>query len=159
MEANLWKKNQSEVSTDELLAYTLAKLRPFEWVKITMYVKNDLDMHPPIFCWRFNGQNDEIYKELRECINKYEGSLKWVLYKGSDIGGHTKTNYTIEPIIFYEIHKTQGFGNLKEALGDQYEETCLTAIEDIPMLCKHIESYFNITQMKPYSPVLPFHKS
>lgn len=51
MEKSIWKKEQYEVRNEELLAYTLAKIAPFEWVTITMYISDSIYTHPPIFCW------------------------------------------------------------------------------------------------------------
>ena len=158
MEKSIWKKEQYEVRNEELLAYTLAKIAPFEWVTITMYISDSIYTHPPIFCWRFSCEDEKIYARLKECIIKFEGNHKWEMYKGSDIGGHTKKNYTIEPRIFYEIHKNHGFGKLAEVLGSKYSEVCFKAIKDVPILCNHIEQFFCISHSKPLLPVLPLVK-
>ena len=90
MEKSIWKKEQYEVRNEELLAYTLANIAPFEWVTITMYISDNIYTHPPIFCWRFSCEDEKIYARLKECIIKFEENHKWEMYKGSDIGGHTK---------------------------------------------------------------------
>lgn len=152
---SLWKKTQSEVSREELLAYTIGKIQPFEWVKSNMYSIDCLQTYPPIFYWRFHNGDEKIYMQIQQCVSEYRGNHQWVMYKGSDIGSPSKKNYTIEPMAFYEIHKTQGFVKLSEVMGSGYEEVCLKAIEDIPSLCKHIEDYFKISQQKPYLPIHP----
>lgn len=155
---SLWKMQQSEVSNDELLAYTIGKIKPIEWVKITMYLLNSLSTHPPVFAWRFSDRDEETYAKVKKCINAFEGNLKWIMYKGSELSNQARRNYGIEPMMFYEINKREGYGNLVRVLGSRYNEVCLKAIEDVPLLCKHIEQAFGLSNSKPYLPIYPYDK-
>lgn len=61
-------------------------------------------------------------------------------------------------MIFFEINKEEGFGKIEEILGNRHNEVCLKAIEDVPMLCKHIEQVFGLSNAKPYLPIYPYDK-
>lgn len=157
METSLWKKEQFEVCNEELLAYTLAKIRPFEWVRITMYVRENLFTHPPIFCWRYHDADEEVYARLKVCIEEFNGNVKWIMYKGDGSNGQSKRNYTIKPVIFCGIYTKEDLKYLIQKLGKQYNEICFKAIDDIQFLCNHIDITFGTSNLKPHLPVLPFH--
>lgn len=158
MEKSLWKKEQSEVGNDNLLAYTIGRIKPIEWVKLTMYLLHSLSTHPPVFAWRFSDGDVGTYAKVKECINTFEGNIKWKMYKASELSSEARKNYCIEPMRFFEIHKKEGFGKLEEILGTRYIEVCNKAIEDVPLLCNHIEQTFGLLNAKPYLPIYPYDK-
>lgn len=138
-------------------AFTLAKIHPYEWVRITMFVRDNLFHHPPVFCWRFINTDTEIYERIGRCISSFVGSIKWIMYKGDGID-QSGRNYTIEPKLFNELRRAVGNDKLPEILKSQYHEECLKAVGDIEPLCVYFEGYFNLTNAKPQLLIPPFTK-
>jgi|GEM_PF-2448963 len=159
MEKIFWEKNRSEVGNEELMAYILAKIKPFEWVRRIMFDKKKVYRFPPIFCWRFCDANEEIYVRLKYCVEEFEGKIKWVMYKGDGSKYFQSTrNYTIEPRLFYELRKTVGNTELSKVIELHHREECLKAIDDVEPLCRHIEETFGVLDSRPHLPILPFSK-
>lgn len=158
MGKSLWIKEKHEVQLEELLAFTLAKIQPFEWVRITMFVKDNLFHHPPVFCWRFANGDAKLYEQISRCVSSFVGGMEWVMYKGDGID-QSGRNYTIEPKLFNEQRLAVGNEKLPEVLKDMYLQECLKAVSDIEPLCVYIEECFNIVDVKPHLPVLPFAKT
>jgi hypothetical protein len=155
MGKSFWEKDRSEVGNDELMAYTLAKIKPFAWVRRKMYDMENIFHSPPVFCWRFSEEDEEIYSQLKDCLEIFKGNVKWIVYKGDGQNNQSSRNYTIEPKIIFDLRKTIGNDILPEILKDQYEKMILKAITDIEPLCKLIEKRFQVEMLKPYFPIIP----
>ena len=95
--------------------------------------------------WRFSGKADDIYSKLSICIQSFEGKVRWTMYK-------VMKNYTIEPLVVYQIRQTEGSENLETVLKEKYSDLCSKAIDDIPALCRKIECEFEVENAKPLAP-------
>lgn len=154
MDKVLWEKEASEVGRDELLAYTLAKISPFEWVRITMFDKDCVGIDPPVFVWRYESADESLYGTIKECIESYQGNVQWVMNKGDGTKPYNSTrNYSIEPALFQQLRETVGNDILAEVIEQNYKEDYRKAIDDIENLCRHIEDKFNLFTVRPKFPV------
>ena len=155
MENIFWEKEKFEISNDELIAYTLSKIKPFAWVRRKMYDMEDIFRVPPVFCWRFSGEDENVYRQLRDCLEIFKGNVKWIIYKGESQFSQSSRNYTIEPLIIYDLRKTIAEDKLPKALEAQYQEEILKSVADIKPLCRLIEEKFRLENVRPHLPIIP----
>lgn len=148
MEKSFLYKEQSEIPINQLLAYVMAKIKPFEWVAIDMFHEEKPFLYPPSFSWRYHDCEENIYAEIFECIHRFKGNVEWTMYK-------VTRNYTIEPSQIHIIRLTEGSSKLEGVLTEQYSDFVGKAIEDVPMLCAHIEEKFAVSSKKPLLPIIP----
>ncbi|MBH5320947.1 hypothetical protein I6N90_24485 [Paenibacillus sp. GSMTC-2017] len=148
---SIYLMENDEAEIPELMAYTISKLGSFEWYRTTMYDPNNIYDRPAGFYFRFHNKN-ELYLQLETCINSFLGKLQWCI----NVSNNTRhMNYIIEPKLVYEAKLCDEYVisyNLKSILGYNYNTVCEQAIEDIPLLCKHIEEWFDIMSKRPYLP-------
>ncbi|MBH5318326.1 hypothetical protein I6N90_10950 [Paenibacillus sp. GSMTC-2017] len=140
-----------EVENPELMAYTISKLGSFEWNRTTMYNPNNIYDRPAGFYFRFHDKN-EVYSQLETCINSFLGKLQWCINASNNT---RHKNYIVEPMIVYEAKLSDEYSmsyNLESILGCSYVTVCEQAIEDNPLLCKHIEEWFDVRSKRPYFP-------
>ena len=154
MGKSFWEKDRSEVGNDELMAYTLAKIKPFAWVRRKMYDLGDIFRIPPSFCWRFSDADEEVYNQLKDCLEIFKGNVKWILYKGDGQISQSSRNYTIEPQIIFDLRITIDNDKLSKTLEDQYKEEILKAVTDIEPLCRFIEEKFRVETLRPHFPII-----
>jgi hypothetical protein len=132
-----------KIPQSELLAYTIEKIKSIEWARRTMYVENDIYKIPIQLVFRFSkDEKEDKYVELKKCIELFNGNIEWILYKDF----YSRKNYVIEPIEFYKIKKIYYENEQTACIEDvmkEYKVICDKAVKDIPLLCQHIEIYFN----------------
>ncbi|HOP94073.1 MAG TPA: hypothetical protein PLP24_11975 [Acetivibrio thermocellus] len=148
MERNFLNMERHEIPINQLLAYDMGKIKPFEWVKINMFDEENPFLYPPAFTWRYHDCEVKIYAEIFECIHSFKGNVEWTMYK-------VTRNYVIEPSQFHIIRLTEGSHNLKSILKEKYKDFIGKAIEDVPMLCAYIEDKFDLSNKKPLPPIIP----
>jgi len=148
MEKSFWNKEKHEIPINQLLAYIMAKIKPFEWVRIDMFHEENLFLYPPVFGWRYHNCDGKIYAEIFECIHSFKGNVEWTMYK-------VTRNYVIEPNQFHIIRLAEGNQNLERVLREGYKDFIEKAIEDVPMLCGYIEDRFDLSNKKPLIPAIP----
>lgn len=159
MEKSLFKKELSEVSKSELLAYTISKIKPYEWVKIKSFNEDDIYKRPASFWFRFHKASASDYFKLRDCIKSFNGNLTWVIYEAPL---SSKKNLGIEPLTLYRVkqrirdeEKPFNKNIYRDLLGDSdYQALCENAVNDITDLCAFISQTFNLKDIKPYEPIL-----
>lgn len=148
---NFYTMHKKEVDSSNLVAYSLAKLSTYEWVRYNMYVEEDIYHRVPGFYFRFRNAGD-LYHELIECIDAFQGNLQWKLYPGLETRNQ---NYTLEPLEAYQARLTDQYKqnlDLKEILDGKYNEICEKAIKNIPALSNHIEKWFHVEDKMPILP-------
>ena len=149
-----WEKESYETEDNELMAQTLSKIKPFEWVRIEMYSLDNIFHDFPTFFWRFYNTEEKIYKELEKCIGVFRGNLEWIMYKGFASDKTKGRNYTIEPKFVYELKKDRIYSE-DISIKDKYLQKQIAAIQDIRPLCEHIEKWFGLQDKKSNLPVIP----
>ena len=148
---NIYTMDKKDVDSSNLVAYSLSKLSTYEWVRYNMYAEEDIYNRVPGFHFRFHNAGD-LYNELTDCIDAFQGELQWKLYLGLETRNQ---NYSLEPLEAYQARLTDEYKknhNLKEILGEKYNEICEKAISDIPSLSDHVENWFNLENRKPILP-------
>ncbi|MBU5353372.1 hypothetical protein ACN9MH_05130 [Paenibacillus silvae] len=150
MPKSIYFKQKEELLPEELMAYTLAKLGSYEWNRTEMYNPNRIYEHPAGFYFRFHNA-DQVYEQLKPCIEQYKGSLKWTIHVSPT---SKNKNYVIEPADVYHAKQTEIYQanlELEEVLQASYKEICELAIQDIPLLCNHVEQWFELEHKKTVS--------
>lgn len=84
-----------------------------------------------------------LYERLGECIERFEGNLKWVMCKYMP----SRKNYVIAPHAFFEEDSMKKNVLAPIAISKMtqipnYEEICNCAIKDIPSLVSHVNKSF-----------------
>jgi len=142
------------MSNEKILAEYFWKNYPIEQMKGSMYRKDDIYFQMPMLIFRFSTKLDEkIYDELKECIESFEGHLKWTEFK--NFIGRRIWNHFIAPISYYEKSKYAFENDVimsdREYFSDEeYRKLCEKGIEDIPLLFEHIKKNFN-PNLKTYT--------
>lgn len=121
-----------------------------------MYFPDDIYYKIPVLVFRSDKLlNMNIYEELRQCIEVYNGKLNWTRFES--FYGKKARNYIICSYEEYMMQKTCFEKNIIMSSKDyfskeDYEYLCEKTIEDIPLLynhiknkfCPDIEKYFNV---------------
>lgn len=133
-----------EQDYSKLIAEIIKKKFPFEQAKLKMYHIDDRYYRIPSLIFRL--KETDKYNEIKVCIERFSGNLKWTLYRYKY---SRKDNYVIGPLILYEIERdylgNEQINDVKDVLSkDDYQQYCEKAIEDIPLLAKHMQNYFGI---------------
>ncbi|XBX03647.1 hypothetical protein QMP26_24265 [Enterocloster clostridioformis] len=134
------------MENETLIANHLTANYPILQIKNMMYFPNDIYYKIPVLVFRFDKLiNMNIYKELRLCIEAYNGNLNWTLFES--FYGKKVRNYIICPYEVYIMQKTCFEKNITMSSQDyftkeEYENLCEKAIEDIPLLYEHIKNNF-----------------
>lgn len=154
MSKSIYLKNKDELLPEELMAYTLAKLGSYAWSRTEMYKPNRMYERPAGFYFRFHNA-DQVYEQLKPCIEEFKGNLKWIIHV-SPVTRHQ--NYVVEPAVVYYAKQTETYQvnmELRDVLQASYNDVCELAIQDIPLLCNHIEQWFELEHKQLYPPTIP----
>ena len=155
----LGEKKREEIPVNELMAFTIAKLAPCEQMRYKMFHEGNIYNSPPVFVWRFNTEVEdlnELYLKLGQCVKNFDGNLQWEMYRDIRPDGRPYKNYVIEPIFIHEIKQSHNWSNISKILESDYKEQIDKAVKDVRSLCGHIEKTFNVSDAKPFLPILPF---
>lgn len=141
------------MGVETLIADYLKENFPIKQMKRKMFFPNDIYYKIPILVFRFDKLlNPEIYTELRQCIEKFQGNLDWTMFES--FYGKKVKNYIICPTKVYQMQKT--CFNEKKIMSTQeyfskrtYKYLCEMSIKDIPLLYAHLRERFN-PDMKKY---------
>lgn len=142
---NVFFKSKEELGVNELLIYTIGKLGRFRFVNLKVFIEEDIYEKPPAFAWRFTNYEDSDYDELIQCIDSFQGELKWIMYKFK-----YGKNYIISPLRLYEIRERVSVIEVSNTLRREHYELPYQAVKDIRPLCEHIENWFNLKDKEPY---------
>ncbi|MGF6355234.1 hypothetical protein ABIE27_003148 [Paenibacillus sp. 4624] len=154
MAKSIYLKNKDELLPEELMAYTLAKLGSYAWSRTEMYKPNRMYERPAGFYFRFHNA-DQVYEQLEPCIEEFKGNLKWIIHV-RPVTRHQ--NYVVEPADVYYAKQAETYRvnmELRDVLQASYKDICELAIQDIPLLCKHIEQWFELEHKQLYPPTIP----
>ena len=114
---------------------------PIEWMRYNMYIEDDRYRNIPMLVFRVQDScSSNIIDSLKECVDTFKGNRKWKLFKDPL---SRKGNYLITISELEVLHKECCEGrvqyNQRDFFGaEKYKEYCDDAIQDIPMLAKHI---------------------
>lgn len=128
-----------------LLADCLLSKFPLAQIRRQMYITDDMYAYIPHLTF-FLEETDEVYnhyKRLGECIEQFEGTLKWMMCRYIP----SKRNYVIAPYAFFEEDSMVKNDPIPIAVSKMtkipnYKEICSCAIKDIPSLVSHINRHF-----------------
>lgn len=114
---------------------------PIEWMRYNMYIKEEKYRSIPMLVFRVQESCPEnLICNLKECIDTFKGNLNWKMFKDSL---SRKGNYLITISELEDLHRESHAGRIQynqiEFFGaEKYKQLCDDAIQDIPMLAKHI---------------------
>lgn len=114
---------------------------PIEWMRYNMYIEDDRYRNIPMLVFRVQDScPPNIIDSLKECVDTFKENRKWKLFKDPL---SRKGNYLITISELEVLHKECCEGrvqyNQRDFFGaEKYKEYCDDAIQDIPMLAKHI---------------------
>lgn len=120
---------------------------PIAQLRYKMYDKDDIYRDIPELVFRFSDSTSEdLYTELKICVESFKGKLNWTIYKG--FYNKKYKNYSMVPEEYYlkekQLYENNEFLNAKECFTEsKYKEICEKAVEDIPGLCIFIQNHFN----------------
>ena len=135
------------MSNERIIAEYFSEKYPLDQLKGSMYLGSDIYYQIPHLIFRFSLNLDErIYDELRECIESFEGQLRWTEFKG--FFSKRVFNHVICPMRYYEKSKYAFENNAPMSdteyfSEEEYKELCEKGVMDIPLLFEHLKKNFN----------------
>ncbi len=115
---------------------------PIEWMRYNMYIEDDRYRNIPMLVFRVQDSCPEnIIDSLKKCVDAFKGNLNWKMFKDPL---SRKGNYLITISELEVLHRECCAGRVQYNQIDfwgaeKYKKYCDDAIQDIPMLEKHIE--------------------
>lgn len=134
------------VNTDTCIADYFYKHFPMKQLVRQMYSKNNVYSQIPELIFRFSDLlSDEIYIDLKHCVDSFSGNLKWTIFE--NFYGKKTRNYSLVPGKLYLMNKqlyeeNQVMGADKYFAAKEYKEICEKSVADIPALCEYIQQNF-----------------
>jgi len=134
------------MKNERLLANFLSEILPLEQCRYNMYHEENIYSRMPVLVFRIaKGFNDNLYNELRESVESFQGNLKWTEYES--FAGKRVKNHIISPIEYYEFEMNSFHNNFYQReqdyfQSDIYKRLCELAINDIPDLYLHLKENF-----------------
>ena len=130
---------------EKIIGKIIHKKLSIEWMRYNMFSLNNIYKNIPILVFRVSGseKNDQV-KKLESCVASFEGKSSWKVFRDplSRKGNYLLTIATVEKIRKV-CHEKGIIYNERDYLGNErYKLYCEQAIQDIPLLAKHIERYF-----------------
>lgn len=127
-----------------LIFKTLQKHFCFEQARCEMYVAQDIYYEIPRLVFRLKEDDNEKYTEIKDCIERFNGNLKWTVYRSPY---SRKGNHILGPNILFETELQLSQKQIPIKVEDFIPRevakyTCERAIEDIPRLAEHIHTCF-----------------
>ena len=117
-----------------------------EQIRGNMYFPNNIYHNIPALVFRFSkSYGDEIYNELKICVETFKGKLAWTIFPG--FACKRIINYLMVPEAEFERERNN-FENqklipVKEYYSEEaYKNLCDSAIEDIEGLYAHLTNNF-----------------
>ena len=115
---------------------------PIEWMRYNMYIEDDRYRKIPMLVFRVQDSCPEnVIDSLKKCVDAFKGNLNWKMFKDPL---SRKGNYLITISELEVLHRECCAGRVQYNQIDfwgaeKYKKYCDDAIQDIPMLEKHIE--------------------
>lgn len=114
---------------------------PIEWMRFNMYIETDKYRNIPMLVFRIQESCPEnLIDNLKNSVDNFEGSVNWKVFKDplSRNGNYLLTVSELEDL-HRKCYAGQVQYNQKDYFGVEYfKKYCDDAIQDIPMLAKHI---------------------
>jgi hypothetical protein len=108
------------------------------WVQ-NHWERRDRSDRPPYVSFRFENEDEDLIRIIKEAVNSFDGNLKWVIneHKRIDLPG---TNRSITPSRFAEVREiaTQSKMSADDYLAKYEPELGPLAYDDLPRLAEHI---------------------
>lgn len=87
---------------------------PIEWMRYNMFLTNNKYKSIPMLVFRVQDScSNSLIEDLKKSVNDFNGKLRWKVFKNP-------------------LTRKDNFGE------ERYKKYCDDAIQDIPMLAKHI---------------------
>lgn len=133
------------------IAEILRKEIPIEWMRFEMFHTEDIYRNIPMLVFRLDESCvPRSIENLKKNVEDFNGKVKWKVFK--DVLSR-RGNYLLTISIMEEMHnefvgKEENY-NQKQYFGEEkFKLYCEQAVEDIPLLAKHIEKSFKIKHIK-----------
>lgn len=134
--------NQDE---EKVIGKIIHERLPVEWMRYNMFSTNNIYKNIPILVFRLNGSDmNEQMKKLEVCVESFEGKNTWKVFKDplSRKGNYLLTLAHMENFRKECYEKNIVYNEWEYFGNDKYKMYCEQAIQDIPILAKHIEKFF-----------------
>ena len=126
---------------ETLIGKIIHEKLPVEWMRYNMFLSNDKYRNIPMLVFRVQDSCPEILIEkLKSSVESFEGKLNWKVFQDplSRMGNYLLTVSELE-VLYKQCCVEQIQYDQKDYFGtDNYKIYCECAIQDIPMLAKHI---------------------
>lgn len=112
-----------------------------EWMRYNMFLSSNKYKNIPMLVFRVQDScSDRLIEKLKNCVCDFEGKLNWRVFKDPLSG---KGNYLLSISELEDFYKKCNAGQIKYNQMDffgkeKYQKYCDYAIQDIPILAKHI---------------------
>lgn len=114
---------------------------PIEWMRYNMFLTNNKYKNIPMLVFRVQDScSNSLIEDLKKSVNGFNGKLRWKVFKNPLT---RKDNYLLSIFELEELYMQCYAGQIQynqvEFFGEErYKKYCDDAIQDIPMLAKHI---------------------
>lgn len=118
---------------------------PITWMRYNMFSSEDIYKNIPLLVFRVSNTGiDGKMKMLEKCVASFEGKNAWKVFKDplSRKGNYLLTLAFVENMRKECQEKKTVYNEQKYLGNDKYKWYCEQAIQDIPLLAKHIEKCF-----------------
>lgn len=133
------------------IAEILQKEISIEWMRVEMFHTEDIYRNIPMLVFRIDKScKPELIECLKKCIDDFQGNVKWAVFKNPL---SRRGNYILSLSVMEKMRKAclenDMRYNEKQYFGEEkFELYCEQAVEDIPLLAKHIEKSFKTKQIE-----------
>ena len=134
-----------EQNEEKVIANIIHSNLPIEWMRYNMFSSNNIYKYIPLLVFRLDTSNEDTkIEKLEKCVASFKGKSSWKVFRDplSRKGNYLLTIAIVESIRKECVSKKKVY-NEQDYLGkDRYKLCCERAIQDIPLLAKHIDEYF-----------------
>ena len=131
---------------EKVIAEIIHSHLPIEWMRYNMFSSNNIYKNIPVLVFRLDTSNEDTkIEKLEKCVTDFKGKCSWKVFRNPmSRNGNYLLTITIVENIRKECRDKKKVYDERDYLGeDRYKLCCEQAIQDIPLLAKHINEYFS----------------
>ena len=134
-------------NNDKCVAMVVRKKMPIEWMRFNMYIKDDIYRNVPMLVFRVKEFcSGDLIEKLMKCVRDFQGSVDWKVFKDplSKRGNYLLTISELEGL-HRKCYEEKIEYNQKKYFGmEVFMKYCECAVEDIPLLARHIDEKLHV---------------
>lgn len=130
-----------EEKNEKCIGKLICSRIPVEWMRFNMYIEDDRYRNIPMLVFRVQDNcSQNIIDSLKKSVDTFKGNLNWKLFKHplSRKGNYLITISELEELYIRCYAEQIPFSQVDFWGEELYKKYCDDAIQDIPMLAKHI---------------------